>query len=533
VHGNSQQMSLSSHLIDPGYLDPGSGRPEGTTVSYRLYKDGQVQMRIYNASDACLYRTINVGYQSMGFQSYQWDGLDDYGYPVPQGMYCIEVWYVVGNTYEFIGSVWPDPETYLPLGVANGLSGSLTASGNGRERQYRVWSPTDGKLQIKVSGPSGAMVYLRDTAKKTFQVLRSTALTGPGNWCLIDYTPTEPRGRYYYVWVASNGHSGTYSVRAQFYQSGDAAVTPWNSWYWPTGSTEGDPPHLYDTGGSATPLKKLDSAYGGDCKSRNWEATNAGSGPYWWGHCWGWTIASVLTGGTPPDGQTKNGQTFSRLELKGLLCQLFDGKQPKYHNGEGNDTYFFRPGSQTPDQSEYYAGLACKPLHELLYYALRRNGKAVHMNATHVAGSVWNHPVYRYVCEMTHPSTSPAERQRVKCHTQITMGADCYVDIAGHYHPPSDSAFKTEWFDYEIWFWKDPKSQPSVVMPISLQPHAWLDSSLKNKQGFPTHGYTPESMSWPTGMAWGTNNPNPGAYNPHVSKARVYGIWTPPGSGAQ
>jgi hypothetical protein len=544
LEGDTQQVSMSSQAIDPCQRDP--SRPCGTTVSYYLYRDGDVRVDIYNVDDQDnwqLYNQIDLGHQSRGSHSVDWDGTDFDLCPVPEGWYCIELWYydhMASPAGEFIGSVWPDPSTYLPLGEgfldANGqyqANQLLAASGNGKGRKYRVWSPTRGKLQVKILSDHGLWAALRYEDKKVEKIADQATLS-PGSWGLLEVLPTHPaqleaRGRYYYVSVYNpTGQEAHFSIYAQFFQQGQAPQPrqTWNGWYWPSApSPVGPAPHMYDVAGSATPLAKYDLVYGTD--TATWELNNHGGSQDWEGHCRGWSLAAMLLGCWPPSGGvTKDGVPFTQGEIGGLYTQLYDGYPIDAH---GDANYAKPPGydwlgygSWPP--GTYEADQFCKPLYDTLYFALSVSTppRAVFMDLTRNPGQVWNFPVFAYASELSHLVGDSSQRQHVRIDTTVTYALDTS-------YPPDDWSSSTASFGYKLWLDVTPPADRSPVMVDPDHRPEWVDSSLGGGK------YTPAGMCWPDDMKWSSPfvyDPNDPYekwrhYNPDVLRQRVLLIWPP------
>lgn len=484
-------------------------------MSFGLYRDGYVGLLIYNVDDGYLYRAIDLDYQYSGWQSCYWDGTDDWGYPVPQGMYCMQVVYYDTDPYEYIGSLWPDPNTYLPLGQAYTKSGSVSGSSL---KEYRIWSPTDGKLQVKVSGTSGLVVRLGDASGKSGRVLGQTTLTGPGNWRCIEKTQTDRGGRYYYVTVRG---SGTYQIYAQFFQQGTADPKPWNGWWWPTSGLTTDAhysdPHMWSSGGGYRPLWKYDQEFG--TTSRQWEQTNQSLTNGWElpgaGHCWGWTMASLLHR-EPVTVTTSNNVTFNQDEAKGLVSQLYDE-----FGIYGNTTWPGLDGGYNPPiiATTVDADPWCKRFYDVLYFGLRQAQHGLHSDMANSQTDMtpWNYPVYQYTSEFVHvPNETSAERQHLRLHTTVTRAVNSSCP------PPSKTASNghvDEEFTYELWLRAVQPANVSPVFPWDVHHYNWISSSTD---------VVPRSMRWLTGMNWSNPSTSPaGSYNDNMDpnvKTRVFSI---------
>jgi len=58
-----------------------------TTISFELFKQGYVNLKIYNNSGQ-IVRTLFEGLHSAGLYRVDWEGVDEYGWPVGSGVYC-------------------------------------------------------------------------------------------------------------------------------------------------------------------------------------------------------------------------------------------------------------------------------------------------------------------------------------------------------------------------------------------------------------------------------------------------------------
>ncbi len=148
---------------------------------------------------------------------------------------------------------------------------------------------------------------------------------------------------------------------------------------------------MYDAGG---PLDKYDRIYG--TQARQWDATNESGGDYWFGHCWGWSIASILL--PLPQPAKKNGVDFTMDDMKGLYTEAAD-----------NDPYvdptlsvsFIPPGPPTSKAGEDVDDY-CDDLYRILRTCIREDGVPVQSDMRAIAtppdneSEVWNQAIYRY-----------------------------------------------------------------------------------------------------------------------------------------
>ena len=119
------------------------------------------------------------------------------------------------------------------------------------------------------------------------------------------YPRVEPNG-------AIRGETN-FAVLINNYSSGQANPAPWAGYWW-----------SYQTNGTSAAERKFESA-SGQSGAYSWEmqhhsATSLGVQP-WWGHCNGWTAASVLFR-EPTKPRTVNGVEFSVGDQKALLSEV-------------------------------------------------------------------------------------------------------------------------------------------------------------------------------------------------------------------
>src|SRR5450759_1598685 len=65
-------------------------QPTGPSISYTVPKDGEVTLGIYDQQGQLVRTVISAETRSQGKSSETWDGLDQWGKPVPAGSYLLK-----------------------------------------------------------------------------------------------------------------------------------------------------------------------------------------------------------------------------------------------------------------------------------------------------------------------------------------------------------------------------------------------------------------------------------------------------------
>jgi hypothetical protein len=153
-------------------------------------------------------------------------------------------------------------------------------------------------------------------------------------------------------------------------------------------------------GGTMTAMKKYDAAFnrGGSGSAADYEhedLTNHGKGifkgsirpgsiwararmrraPHWYGHCNGWTSASIRHA-EPQKSVTRNGVTFSPADIKGMLAEVYMYNDNEFCGGVDDA---INPAT----------------LHVIISNWLGRGTHPVGMDST-LGKEVWNYPIYSY-----------------------------------------------------------------------------------------------------------------------------------------
>jgi hypothetical protein len=173
-------------------------------------------------------------------------------------------------------------------------------------------------------------------------------------------------------------------------------------------------------------LLKYDQAFG--TRARPWEAANHSGGPAWAGHCWGWSVASILV--AQPQAAAKDGIVFNRDELEGLCSELGDCGVSVEHP---NSLTMFDPktqdGSLWPPPTDALGEPAdpfCARFHVCLRDGIRRRRSALQSNLRDPRGTdpeqVWNHAIYRYSSRFVNDDGDPDEV--IRHETTVTYNDD-------------------------------------------------------------------------------------------------------------
>jgi hypothetical protein len=138
------------------------------TISYTLTKPGPVSLAIYNPGGV-LVRTVHEAKpQAAGRHTYEWDGLDDDGQPVPNALACTwkllqlpaplradylltllvtlpqggEWWETGVGNHTAVRAVAADASgIYLGAGLSENVSGAMKMNPEGTKRLWSAWQP--------------------------------------------------------------------------------------------------------------------------------------------------------------------------------------------------------------------------------------------------------------------------------------------------------------------------------------------------------------------------------------------------------
>ena len=274
-----------------------------------------------------------------------------------------------------------------------------------------------------------------DVAAKIFNGQLDANRVAQGNPC--KYTVPENQAGWYYVKITN---FAAMTVSNIYIESGLTASRPWNGWYWPT--LDSVNPNLYDTGGSYTPLLDYDAVYGATTHIA--EAANYSGGDGWWGHCWGWSFASVAE--PQPSATTKNGVTFNQDEMEGLYTELAEGADVGWTWRVG-DTVNSLPASPcTSAQGETIDSFA-STFHDALHTYVAHDRIPLFGNLRAVSigdpSEVWNHAIFEYV---SYVKESPGGDEKfVTYFTRIRSNIDTPA-------MPSDGDSRLDYYTYALEF---------------------------------------------------------------------------------
>ena len=353
-------------------------------------------------------------------------------------------------------------EVYVP----SRYGGDLTLSGADIQLFY---------LDGSNLGPSAAGQILLDNLKGS--------VVAQGNPC--SYTVPEGKPGWYYFRLKQDASA---TVSSRFVEDGQASYRPWNGWWWPRAPGRG--PTLYDMGG---PLDKYDQVYG--TQARAWEASNDSGGDWWFGHCWGWSIASILA--PDPQATTRNGVYFARDDMKGLYTEAAD-----------NDPYFdasisiayIPPGPPTANSGEDIDAY-CDELYRILRTSIRgdhvpvQSDMRARLTPPDGADEVWNEAIYKYTAEFREAPGINDERV-----VEIDMKVSSNYDAR---QPPTDyTDDRVEEFVYQLEF-----DAGGRVIPKSSHQN-WISASH----------YPPHDLYRLTGSPWA-------AHDSDVTKPRIDALY--------
>lgn len=197
----------------------------------------------------------------------------------------------------------------IPLGDKRTFSKAKTAIG-------KIYVPTKwgGTLSIKTSAGTVQLFYnngkdIDDTIKMQIMAGQHLIQSAAGK---LSYTIPDNKRGWYYVRVRN---TQTANVSNTFTQQGQATDRPWNGWYCPTEPNSNH--NLYENSGIFTPLKKYDAKY--STTTRIWESTYHVGSVGWYGHCWGWALASIAI-----KGPKLASSGFTKWEIRALYTELAD-----------------------------------------------------------------------------------------------------------------------------------------------------------------------------------------------------------------
>jgi hypothetical protein len=236
-------------------------------------------------------------------------------------------------------------------------------------------------------------------------------------------------------------------------------------------------------------------------QARSWEATNdsaSGSNTAWFGHCWGWSIASILM--SQPQSTIKNGISFARDDMEGLYTELADNDP---YVDQSLTVWYIPPGPPTSSLGQDVDAY-CDDLYRILRTSIREDRVPVQSDMRAAATppsritEVWNHAIYKY-------SASFSEAPGTNNEYLVRIDMNVWSNSDSHGPPTDDTDDRHENYIYELEF--DATGQ---VIADSAQQN-WISASH----------YPPHDLLRLTGTPWN-------AKNPEVTKARVDGLYERP-----
>ncbi|OGX43078.1 MAG: hypothetical protein A3H41_01355 [Omnitrophica WOR_2 bacterium RIFCSPLOWO2_02_FULL_45_28] len=300
----------------------------------------------------------------------------------------------------------------------------------------------------------------------------------------INYPVAFNQHGWYYVRVFDR--ESISKISNSFVQTGEASYRPWNFWYWPFLKDELHPEkNLYKSGGV---LDKYDRVFGTDARRFEEEHySTTDSEKFWWGHCWGAVVASILL--PQPEAITYNGQSFIQEEMEGLVTKLAD----KDANFEIiiNNIPPLKPQLGADDTDEFadnfHLGLVDyirdpkerKPLQSNL-----RDPQGINPSA------VWNHVIYKYSSTME--ESEEGDEHIIKITTTVYANGDLFSS--------DNTVDRIETYVYKLRY----------------KPNGQIDDQFVTGQDWiSATGFAPKSLRLIRGSRF--NNPE----NPYVIKENV------------
>ncbi len=368
------------------------------------------------------------------------------------------------------------------LGYSTDVGGSQVA---------KVYVPSAYGGELTISGADVELIYTGGgdltpaVAGQVYFGMLEGSVVAAGDPC--HYTVPQGQPGWYYIRLVQQQPA---TIDSTYIEEGQASYRPWNGWWWPFNTSEG--PTLYDPGG---PLDKYDQVYG--TQARAWEAQYKSSGTYWSGHCWGWSIASILV--PVPQGTTKNGINFTMDDMKGLYTELADTAP---YVDQGLSMYGIPVGPPTPNAGEDIDGY-CDDVYRIIHTCIGEDSVPVQSNMRAIADppskseEVWNQAIYRYYSSWHEAPGSDDE-------SVVEIDMDLYSNF-GPWPPPTDYT-DDRWEEYIYQLEFDGQGRVLVGSPKQN----WISTSH----------YPPENLSRLTGSSYSANNPN-------VTKTNVDALYSP------
>lgn len=365
-----------------------------------------------------------------------------------------------------------------PLGQSTDVSSSILAE---------VYVPSRYGGQLTINGAGVQLIYTDGTDLRSNTTGQVTGLTGPvvaeGDPC--SYAVPQNRPGWYYIRLAG-GASAT--ISSTFVETGQASYRPWNGWWWAWNPSGG--PTLYDAGG---PFEKYDRVYG--TKAQSWAMTNETGGAWWWGHCWGWSIASILL--PEPQATTKNGVRFSADDMKGLYSALADDDPYIDQDLSIEDIPAGPPTANSGEPVDAY----CDDVYRIVRTCVREDRVQVQgdlraaSTSSDRAEEIWNQAIYKYAATFSEAPGAGDEHV-----VQIDMQVWSNYDLKP---PPTDNSLdRNEEYVYQLEF----DAQGQVIPKSSKQ--NWISTSH----------FAPGELHRLTGSPYSPANP-------YLTRARIDGLY--------
>ncbi len=363
----------------------------------------------------------------------------------------------------------------VPLGYGTDLAVEDTG---------RVYVPSQFGGVLTVSGAEVQLIYT-DGSESNLPTDPGVAglVVAQGNPC--SYTVPKGKQGWYYILLAQNSPA---TVTSSYVETGEADYRPWNGWWWPWNPGYGAT--LYDAGGC---LDKYDRVYG--TNARAWAMANEVGGQWWWGHCWGWSIASILL--TEPQATTRNGISFTQDEMKGLYTALADNTP---YTDPDLTVDYIPPGPPTSGLGEDIDGY-CDELYRILRICVRDNRVPLQTDMRVDAAppargdEVWNHAIYKYQADFRESPDLGNERI-VEIDVQVWANSDLT--------PPPIPLTGDRYEEYVIQLEFDDQGEPVADSPNQN----WISASH----------YPPHDLTTVTGSPYTS-------HNPYLTKARIDGLY--------
>ncbi|MBN2603329.1 MAG: hypothetical protein JXA91_04275, partial [Candidatus Thermoplasmatota archaeon] len=274
----------------------------------------------------------------------------------------------------------------------------------------KVYIPTRYGGELEITGDSVALYYNngdQTIGNELIDVYNGKSTYLIAACCSCKYTIPANEYRYYYIKVKSDV---PVTITVNFSEGGYSEERPWNGWYWPF--SDRVEPNLHSNTGSYTPLLKYDLALSTSTlrEERDWCLSTCtsipeGDCPAWFGHCWGWALASTAFG--QPDSGEYNGIRLNQDEAEGLLTELADDADALgWHWIVGHPenpipAWSFDKDGENVDRivGSFHSALQenIKQSKFKMFGNLRANRKIIDENRKPVnSDEIWNHSIFGY-----------------------------------------------------------------------------------------------------------------------------------------